>query len=100
MCYNNQRKLLFVLEKKHKEAIKIKATIMSLFFRSRPPRKLRRTSPHKSRHDIHAPTLDLGAGLFPGPRAVPARVEAAPRRRRAHAGYHAGRPRHAMFRVT
>jgi hypothetical protein len=73
---------------------------MSLLFRSKPLRKLRRTSPGKSRRETHAPTLDLGAILFPGPRAVPAHVESIPRRRRSHAGYTAGRPRHAMFRVT
>jgi hypothetical protein len=73
---------------------------MSLLFRSRSLRKLRRMSRDKSRHEIQAPTLDLGAGLFPGPRAVPALAETAPRRRRAHVGYTPGRPRHAMFRVT
>ena len=73
---------------------------MSMLFRSKPFGKLRRTSPGKSRHETHAPALDLGAVLFPSPRAVPAQVAPRPRRRRAHAGYHCGRPRHAMFRVT
>lgn len=73
---------------------------MSLLFRSRPPRKLRRTSPGKPRRETHAPMLDLGAGLFPGPRAMPAHVVPIPRRRRTHAGYTPAHPRHAMFRVT
>jgi hypothetical protein len=95
------RKLLFLLENiDQKEASKIKATVMSLLFRSRPPRKLRRTPPGKSRHEIHAPTLDLGTGLFPGPHALPAQAATTPRRRRQHAGYVPGPRRHAMFRVT
>jgi hypothetical protein len=73
---------------------------MSMLFRSKPLKKVRRTSPGKSRHETHAPKLDLGAVLFPGPRAVPAPIAPIPRPRRAHAGYHVGRPRHAMFRVT
>jgi hypothetical protein len=89
-----------MLKKIHKEASKIKATVMSLLFRSRPPRKLPRTSSNKSPREIHAPTLDPGAALFPGPRAVPAQTAPIPRRRRAHTAYTPGRPRHAMFRVT
>ncbi len=95
-----RRNLLFILKKIHKEASKIKATVMSFFFRGKPIRRLCRTSPGKSRREIHAPTLDFEGGVFPGTRAVPAHVEPIPRRRRAHAGYSSGRTRHAMFRVT
>jgi hypothetical protein len=73
---------------------------MSLLFRSRPLRKLPRTSTSKSHGETRAPTFDLAAVLFPGPRAVPVQIAATPRRRRAHTAYTPGRPRHAMFRVT
>ena len=73
---------------------------MSLLFRSRPLSKLPRTSSNKSHRETRAPTPDLGAVLFPGPRAVPAHIAPIPRRRRAHTAYTPGRPRHAMFRVT
>jgi hypothetical protein len=100
MCYDSSRNWLFILEKTKKEAHKIKATVMSLLFRSRSLRKLPRTSSSKSHRETHAPTFDLGAVLSPGPRAVPVQIAPTPRRRRAHTAYTPGRPRHAMFRVT
>ena len=88
------------MEKIEKEASKIKATVMSLLFRSRPPRKLRRKSPAKARRENPASVFAPGAHLIPSPRAVPVPVASGSRRRRERSGYSPAHPRHAMFRVT
>lgn len=74
---------------------------MSLLFRTRTPRKLRRKSASKASRKTPVSKIDLKSGLFPGPRAVPAPVPHPPRRRSQRAiGYTAHRSRQPMFRVT
>jgi hypothetical protein len=74
---------------------------MSLLFRSRPPRKFRRKPAGKVLRKPPVSKIDLWSGLFPGPRAVPAPVPHASRRRSQRAtGYAMNRPRQPMFRVT
>lgn len=101
MCYNMWRKLLFLMEK---EESKIKATVMSMFFRSRPPRKLRLfgKSPAKPQrklhHKRHAPAL--APGVVPA-RQVPVQAKYSARRSRHRpTGYMPHGPGHSRFRIT
>jgi len=81
-----------------KEVPEIKATVMSLLFRPRTPRKPRRKSLGPSRPRHHASGT---RALAPEPRAIPVPVKhTASRRRRRSAGYMPDLPRHSMFRVT
>jgi hypothetical protein len=90
-----------------KEAPEIKATVMSMFFRSRSPRTLRTKSagktPHKALHQAPVPMLDLGASPVPvappGPRVDPRPVHP-PKRRRAFGYRTTGAPGPRIFRVT
>src|SRR3546814_10415640 len=91
------RKLLFQFAFLKKEVPQIRSTVMSMFFRSRPPRKLRRKIRVEARHRAPAPRLDLFGS---SPLAVPIPVQDSPRRRRQRAmGYITGRPRQPRFRV-
>jgi hypothetical protein len=80
---------------------------MSMFFRSRSPRALRRKSagktPHKATHPAPVPTLDLGANpvpvALPGPRLAPAPIHP-PKRRRAFGYRTTAAPGSRIFRVT
>jgi hypothetical protein len=88
-----------------KEVPEIKATVMSMFFRSRPPRKLRRKTRGKAhpntRHQPLSTRIDPALVAVPVP--VPASNPAAamPRRRRQRASGYI--PRHSplsRFRIT
>ena len=72
---------------------------MSMFFRSRSPRALRRKSRAKAQRKTVPLRIDLGPNPVPAP--VPSPIAAAPRRRRYPAtGYTMSRPRPSRFRVT
>ena len=79
---------------------------MSLFFRSRPPRKLRRESADKALPRTPVPMPYTGSdhmpATLPGPRAARAPVRHIPHRRKPRAiGYGtSGAPSRRVFRVT
>jgi hypothetical protein len=79
---------------------------MSLFFRSRPPRKFRRESAGKALHKTLVPMPDTGAdsmpATLPAPRAAPTPVRRIPRKQKQRViGYGiTGAPSRRVFRVT